>query len=57
MQYRKISIEFIIFPEQEQAVVAELNSTLDALDEKYNIFGGEVEGFLSSTAGVEGKLR
>jgi hypothetical protein len=43
MRYRKISVEFIIFPEHEESVVAELNSTLDMLDEKYTIFGGAIE--------------
>jgi hypothetical protein len=44
----------VVFSEQADAVVAELNAAIDRLDETYTIFGGDIE-----TAPVEhsGKRR
>jgi hypothetical protein len=43
MGYQKINVELILFDEEADAVVAELNSTLDRLEETYTIFGGDIE--------------
>lgn len=48
MRYQKINIELIVYPEDTDAVVAELNSALDRLDETFTLFGGGIE-----TASVE----
>ena len=40
MGYQKINVEVIVFSEEADAVVAELNSAIDRLEEKYEIFGG-----------------
>jgi hypothetical protein len=48
MAYKKINLDLIVFSDDAEAVVAELNSALDRLEEKYTIFGGGIE-----TAGVE----
>lgn len=43
MGYQKINVELIVFSEEADAVVAELNSAIDRLDETYTIFGGDIE--------------
>jgi hypothetical protein len=48
MDYRKISIEIVVFADEADAVVAELNSAVDRLEEAHTIFGGDIE-----TVGIE----
>jgi hypothetical protein len=43
MRYRKINVELIVEADEADAVVAELNASFDRLEEKYAIFGGEIE--------------
>jgi hypothetical protein len=43
MLYRKIELELIVLEDEAEAVVAELNATLDRLEVEYTIFGGEIE--------------
>ena len=43
MLYRKINLELIVVEEDAEAVVAELNATLDRLEVEHEIFGGDVE--------------
>lgn len=43
MRYKKINVELIVQAEDADAVVAELNSSFDSLEETYAIFGGEIE--------------
>lgn len=43
MMYKKINVEMLVFAEEADAVVARLNSAIDQLEEKYTIFGGEIE--------------
>jgi hypothetical protein len=43
MLYKKIDVELIVAADEAEAVVAALNSSLDQLDEKYTLFGGEIE--------------
>ena len=43
MQYKKISIELIVPADEATAVVAELNSTLDQMEDRFTLFGGEIE--------------
>ena len=43
MLYKKISLELIVTAEDADAVIADLNAMLDAMDEKHSIFGGEIE--------------
>jgi hypothetical protein len=42
MRYRKITLELVVAADEAQDVVAALNSTLDQLDEKHGLFGGEI---------------
>ncbi len=48
MEYRKINIELVVFADEADAVVAELNSAIDRLEESHAVFGGDIE-----TAAVE----
>lgn len=43
MGYQKISVELVVFSDEAEAVVAELNAAIDLLDERYTIFGGDIE--------------
>jgi hypothetical protein len=43
MLYKKINLELIVAADEAQEVVAALNSSLDQLDEKYTLFGGDIE--------------
>jgi hypothetical protein len=43
MGYQKINVEVIVFSEEADAVVAELNSEIDRLEETHTIFGGSIE--------------
>jgi hypothetical protein len=43
MAYRKISVELVVFADEADSVVAELNSALDRLEDAHTIFGGEIE--------------
>ena len=43
MKYRKINVELVVFADEADAVVAELNSAMDRLEEGHTIFGGDIE--------------
>jgi hypothetical protein len=43
MGYQKINIELIVFSEEAEAVVSELNLAIDRLEETHTIFGGAIE--------------
>ena len=43
MLYRKINMELIVIEDEAEAVVEELNATLDRVEERHTIFGGEIE--------------
>jgi hypothetical protein len=43
MNYTKINVELIVIADETDAVVAELNSSLDRLEERHTIFGGGIE--------------
>jgi hypothetical protein len=43
MLYKKIDVELIVAADEAEAVVAALNSSLDQLEEKHTLFGGEIE--------------
>lgn len=50
--YKKINVELIVFAEEADAVVAELNSAIDGMEEKHTIFGGEIETVAVEHSGV-----
>lgn len=43
MKYKKLNIELIVFSEEADAVVADLNSAIDDLEKVHAIFGGGIE--------------
>ena len=43
MLYKKINVELIVVADEVEAVVAELNTALDLLEEKHTLFGGGIE--------------
>lgn len=43
MDYRRINVEIIVFADDADAVVAELNSAIDRLEDVHTIFGGDIE--------------
>lgn len=43
MAYKKINLELIVFADEAEAVMTELNATLDQLEEGHTIFGGAIE--------------
>ena len=55
MGYQKITIELVVFSDAADAVVAELNSGIDRLEEAYAIFGGEIETIPVAHSGTRKK--
>ena len=43
MLYKKIHVELIVVADEADAVIAELNTALDRLEQKHTLFGGEIE--------------
>jgi D-ribose pyranose/furanose isomerase RbsD len=43
MLYKKINVELIVVADEVEAVVAELNTAFDLLEEKHTLFGGGIE--------------
>jgi len=43
MLYKKINVELIVVADEADAVVAELNTALDRLEQKHTVFGGDIE--------------
>ena len=43
MLYKKINVELIVVADEAEAVVAELNTALDRLEETHTLFGGGIE--------------
>ena len=43
MAYQKINVELIVFADEADSVVAELNTAIDHLEEAHTIFGGGIE--------------
>jgi hypothetical protein len=53
--YQKINIELIVFSEEADVVVAELNSAIDRLEDTHTIFGGGIETTPVEHSGVRRK--
>ena len=43
MLYKRINVELIVIADEAEAVVAELEATLDRMEEKHTLFGGGIE--------------
>ncbi len=55
MAYKKINLELIVFADDAEAVVVELNAALDKLEERHTIFGGGIEGVSVEHSGTRKK--
>jgi hypothetical protein len=55
MAYKKINVELIVFADEAEAVVAELNAALDQLEERHTIFGGGIEALPVKHSGTRRK--
>jgi hypothetical protein len=53
MLYRKINVELIVVEDEADAVVEELNATLDRLEVQNTIFGGEIETIAVEEPGTQ----
>ena len=52
MTYKRITVEFLVVADESEAVVADLNILLDQLEEKWTIFGGDIEATSVCNAGA-----
>lgn len=55
MVYRKISVELVVFADEADSVVAELNSAIDRLEKAHTIFGGDIEIATVKKSGTQRK--
>jgi len=55
MAYKKINLELIVFADDAEAVVVELNAALDKLEERHTIFGGGIEAVPVEHSGTRKK--
>jgi hypothetical protein len=53
--YKKINVELIVHADEAEAVVAELNSAIDRLEEEHTIFGGDIETVAIQHSGTRRK--
>lgn len=55
MVYRKINVELVVFADEADSVVAELNSAIDRLEKAHTIFGGDIEIATVKKSGTQRK--
>lgn len=55
MRYKKLNIELIVFADEADAVVAELNAALDRVEEKRTLFGGGIEAVAFEHSGTRNR--
>lgn len=55
MEYRKINVEIVVFADEADAVVGELNAAIDRLEETHTIFGGDIEAVPVEQSGARRK--
>jgi hypothetical protein len=55
MRYKKINVEVIVVADEAEAVVAELNTALDRLEESHTLFGGGIEAVAFEHSGKRRK--
>jgi uncharacterized protein YceH (UPF0502 family) len=52
MRYKKINLELVVFAEEGEAVVRELNEALDRIEDRHTLFGGEIENIAVEQPGT-----
>ena len=55
MDYQKINVEIVVFADEADAVVAELNSAIDHLEDAHTIYGGDIEAVPVAESGTRRK--
>ena len=55
MAYRKINVELVVFADEADSVVTELNSAIDRLEDAHTIFGGAIETIAVQHSGTRRK--
>jgi hypothetical protein len=55
MDYRRINVELVVFADEADAVVAELNAAIDRLEESHTVFGGDIECVAVEKSGTRRK--
>ena len=55
MLYKRINVELIVVADEAEAVVAELESALDRLEEQHTLFGGGIETVAFKHSGIRKK--
>jgi hypothetical protein len=55
MAYRKINVELVVFADEADSVVAELNSAIDRMEDAHTIFGGGIETVAVQHSGTRRK--
>jgi hypothetical protein len=57
MLYKKINFELIVVADEAEAVVAELNATLDRMEDRHTLFGGAIETVAFEHPGTQTRPR
>ena len=55
MLYKRINVELIVIADEAEAVAAELEATLDRLEENHTLFGGGIETVAFEHVGIKKK--
>jgi hypothetical protein len=55
MVYQKINVELVVFADEADSVVADLNKAIDRLTETHTIFGGGIETVAVQHSGTRRK--
>ena len=55
MRYKKINVDLVVLADEADAVVAELNATLDRMEESHTLFGGGIEAVAFEHIGIRRK--
>ena len=53
--YKRINVELIVIADEAEAVAAELEATLDRLEENHTLFGGGIETVAFEHVGIKKK--
>ena len=53
--YRKINLELVVFADEADSVVADLNAAMDRLEETHTLFGGGIESEAIQHSGTRRK--
>jgi hypothetical protein len=52
MLYKKINLELVVVADEADAVIAELDTALDQMEERHTLFGGGIETVAFEHSGI-----